>query len=185
MTAREPLRHQSRPIGMRRPVVVLTLLVAPLLWLGAEPAAACSCVIRSVAEQVQDADVVVTGRLVRQEADRQGVVLSFVGSERYKGDVSPGFEVETSAQSSACGLSGMTEGQRYVVFLQQEGGTLSASSCGGTARARPGLVDQVEAVAGPGTSFTLPPPGAAEEVVEEVVDEVRSWSGLLVTTFRG
>lgn len=174
---------------MRRLVVVLALVVVPLMWLGAEPAAACSCVTRSVPELVEDADVVVTARLVREDADLQKAVLTFMGTERYKGDVSPGFEVETSAQSSACGLVGMVEGQRYVVFLQDEGGTLSATSCGGTARARPRLVEQVEAVAGRGMSFDLPRPGgpdeAVDEAVEEAVEEVREWSGLLATTLWG
>lgn len=181
MTAREPRRHHARLIGMRRLVVVLALLVVPLMWLGAEPAAACSCVTRSVPELVEDADVVVHGRLVRQEADRQRAVLTFMGTERYKGDVSPGFEVETSAQSSACGLVGLVEGQRYVVFLQDEGGKLSASSCGGTARARPAYVEQVEAVTGRGTSFDFPQPGGPYEVVESV----RGWAGLLATTLWG
>jgi hypothetical protein len=170
---------------MRRLVVVLALLVVPLMWLGAEPAAACSCVARTVPELVEDADVVVNARLVREDADLQRAALTFMGSERYKGDVTPGFEVETSAQSSACGLVGMVEGQRYVVFLQDEGGTLSASSCGGTARARPPLVEQVEAVTGPGTSFDLPQPGGPDDVDAEVVDEVRDWSGLLATTLWG
>lgn len=166
---------------MRRLVVVLALLVVPLMWWGAEPAAACSCVPRSVPELVEDADVVVTGRLVRQEADLQEAVLSFFGTERYKGDVRPGFEVETAAQSAACGLVGLTEGQRYVVFLQEEDGTLSATSCGGTAKARPRFVEQVEAVAGAGMSFDFPPPGGPGEVVEVV----REWSGLLATTLWG
>ena len=187
----EPAGQQLRPRIMRRLLVVLAL-VAPLLWWGAAPAAACSCVIRSVPELVDDADVVVTARLTDRVADRQQAVLTFHGSERFKGDLSPGFEVETSAQSSACGLTGLVEGRRYVVFADEANGELSATSCGGTAPARPGLVEKVESVTGPGMSFDLPPPGAPEQpepptdapvLPEAVLEAVADWIEGLAPTF--
>ena len=63
----EPVRHRARPMDMRRLVLLLGLLVAPLMWLGAEPALACSCVPSTTADYVERADVIANGRLVERE----------------------------------------------------------------------------------------------------------------------
>jgi len=149
----------TRPRGVRRLALLLALLLLPLMWLGAEPAFACSCVPRTVAEQVASASAVAEGRLVqRDDSDPQEVVYTFSGTARFKGDLSPGFEVHTAAQSAACGLAGLVVGRRYVMFMDRDGGTLTATICGGSDSATPAYVDKVEAVTGPGTDFGAPPP---------------------------
>jgi hypothetical protein len=129
----------------------------PLLWLGAEPAFACSCVVRTVPEQVASADAVAEGRLAgREDSDPQQVVYTFTGTELFKGDVSPTFEVHTGAQSTACGLPGLVVGRRYLMLMDRDGGQLTASICGGSGAATASYVDKVERVTGPGTDLALP-----------------------------
>ncbi len=145
---------------MRRLSVLLTLLVVPLLWLGADPAMACSCVVRDVSDQVTSADAVVTGRLTGRDTSRDGmeVVYTFMGLERFKGPVTPGFEVRTASLGASCGLESLQVGRSYMVFMDSGGDAFTANLCGGTRQATPAFVQQVEAVTGPGTSFGGVPP---------------------------
>ncbi len=159
----EPDGGPVRPTGMRRIAVLLTLLMTPLMWVGAEPAFACSCVQRTVPELVDAADAVVLAQLkdVQQEGGPAGEVrYTFMGRERFKGDLTPGFEVRTAATSAACGLSGLVVGRRYVVFMDHQGEEFTASLCGGTAPGTPAFVREVEDVTGQGMSFPFPQPPA-------------------------
>ena len=167
-----------RPRTMRRLTFVLGLLLVPFLWLGAEPALACSCVPSSTEDFVERADVIASGRLVEREGAGQTVVYRFRGSERYEGDLSPGFEVRTSAQGASCGLPGLVVGRRYLVFMTEERGELRANSCGGTRAATPQYVERVEAVTGPGTSLAIPHPEPQTDlgsVVQRLVAALAWW----------
>lgn len=170
--AREPGgRHGRQTFMLRLPLLVVLLLV-PLVWFGAAPAAACSCVTRSVPELIDAADAVVLGRLKSRDPDGDGqqVVYTFMGAERFKGDLSPGFEVHTASSSASCGLEGLVVGRSYVVFMDERNDVFVANLCGGTRRASDRFVDRVEAVTGGGLSFDFPRPGP------EVPDEPsRSW----------
>lgn len=143
---------------MRRLVLLLGLLLVPLMWLGAEPALACSCVPSTTADQVERADAVVLGRLTEQARAGTELVYTFFGEERFKGGSVPGFEVRTSESGASCGVTGLVVGRRYVVFMDEEGDRLLANSCGGTRPASPRFVQDVEEITGRGTSFDLPPP---------------------------
>ena len=154
----EPTRRSVRHTGMRRLALLTALLLLPLMWVGAEPAFACSCVVRTVPDQVAAADAVAQGRLVgRDDSNPQEVVYTFAGTDLYKGDVSLDFEVHTAAQSAACGLAGLVVGRRYVMFMDRDGGRLTANICGGSNTATAAYVAKVEAATGPGTELGLPP----------------------------
>ena len=105
---------------MRRLVLLLGLLLAPLMWLGAEPALACSCVRSTTADYVERADAVAAARLTERDYRGQEVVYTFMGSERFKGGSVPGFEVRTSESGASCGVTDLVVGRRYVVFMTQE-----------------------------------------------------------------
>ncbi len=165
----EPGGRTARPISVRRAASLLVLLLVPLMWLGAEPALACSCVPSTTADFVARADVVASGRLVQRDDVGQNVVYTFSGDERYVGrELAPRFEVTTALSAASCGVTGLVVGRRYLVYMTEERGQLSANSCGGTGPATEGHVDRVEAVTGPGTSFDLPRPAQVEDPVYAV-----------------
>jgi hypothetical protein len=156
------------------------MLIVPFIWLGQEPAIACSCVVRTTPELVASADAVVTGRLQDSESARGGmdIVYTFMGLERFKGDdLTPGFEVRSASMGASCGLEGLQAGRTYVVFMDSEAGGFSANLCGGTRRATSEYVARVEASTGPGTSFDLPPP-ATEPPEDSVALAVRPLSSI-------
>jgi hypothetical protein len=125
--------------------ITLTALVlgAGLALVGSAPAFACSCAMQSVAEHADGADVVFAGTLT--DADEASSLLSgeestytFVVDAVYAGDPAPFAQVATASSGSACGLEGLSVGERYVVFAyaaDRDG--LSASLCGGTGPATP------------------------------------------------
>lgn len=164
----EPPPRSARLITMRGAALLLGLLLVPSMWLGAEPALACSCVPSTTADFVERADVVAKGRLVDSDVVGQEVTYTFTGSERYKGDLDPDFEVRSSASGPSCGVTGLVLGGRYVVFMTEEGEQLAANSCGGTGPATPEYVEQVEAVTGPGSSLDLPGPGSIHDAAAAV-----------------
>ena len=164
---------------MRRLALLLGLLVAPLMWIGAEPAFACSCVSSDVPEFVDRVDAVASGRLVEREYvdDGQDVIYTFAGSERFAGTLTPRFEVWSPASGASCGLEGMVVGRSYVVFLEyQQDGMFTANLCGGTSRATPAYVAGVEAVTGPGTSFSPPRPTDPGSLVLQLLSGWAWWS---------
>lgn len=174
-TVAEPKRRVGRPTCMRRLAMALGLLMVPFLWLTAEPAAACSCVQRTVQEQLAHADAVVSARLLERRQEGQSVFYEFFGTERFKGDVTPGFEVRTAASGASCGLEGLVVGQRYVVFMQEEQGAFEASLCGGTRQVSATFVERVEGFTGPGLSFDLPP---QEDPVEAAARSLRMFASV-------
>lgn len=137
-------------------LAALTGAVA-LVVLPAAPSSACSCVQGTPQEYVDSADVVVLGTVT----DRQGPPLRPVMSsgdpatytvqveQVFKGDVPPTAYVLSADSGASCGLEGVEEGGRYVVFADRSGGELWASLCGGTAPADPRLLDEVVAASGP------------------------------------
>lgn len=128
-----------------------------LVVLGASPASACSCAGAGTAEYVDAADVVVLGTVT----DRQGSPLRLVMSSGdpatytievehvFKGMARPTVHVLSAGSGASCGLEGVDEGGRYVVFADRSGQELWAGLCGGTAVADAGFVAEVEAAAGP------------------------------------
>ena len=150
--SRGPARLNTMAHGMLRRVALVTgLLLAPLMWVGAEPAIACSCVRSSLADIADRNDVVASARLVDREVAGQELEYTFSGEALFKGDAPEEFVVRTSAQSSACGLTGLVVGRRYVLYVDEERDGFTTTSCDGTGRATPSYLSKVEAVTGPST----------------------------------
>lgn len=173
----EPAGPPARQTGMRRFALLTALSVVPFLWLGAEPAVACSCVQSSLPDFVERADVVGSGRLVEREyvRDGQDVVYTFAGTGTFEGELPPEFDVRSSASSASCGIEGLVVGRDYLLFLEDEDGALSANLCGGTRRLTPGYADRVAALTGPVESSDRGPEGPAEVVLRLVAS--LSWWG--------
>jgi hypothetical protein len=156
-------------------VGALSLVVA-----SAAPSFACSCAAVSTAQYVDGADVVVTGTLTGVEPPPKRAVMSsgdpatytFSVDRAYKGDVGDTVTVVSAISGASCGLEGMREGARYVLFASKGGGggpgdgALWASLCGGTAPWSAALEEEVVRAAGPGaTPPSAAPAGAGSPVV--------------------
>ncbi len=138
---------------------LLAALVGALavLVLAPGPAFACSCVAADTAEHVDLADVVVIARvdsvrlplaLLSSSADPARYEL-FV-EQALKGDVAARLTVLSPQSGASCGLEGVEEGGRYVVFADlAPSGALTASLCGGTQPATgPVVVETTRATGG-------------------------------------
>lgn len=133
-----------------RPLRLLTalLLACAGLVLVGSPASACTCVKQGLAKQAEDAAVVFTGVLQRQQREKQLITFTFDVQRVYQGhlDGNPA-AVTSGVQRSACGLGRLEVDRAYVVFADRERG---GSSCSGTGRATPAYVADVERVLGEG-----------------------------------
>lgn len=135
--------------------ITLTALVvgAALTLVGSAPAFACSCAMQAVAEHADDADVVFAGTLT--DADVAGSLFNgeestytFEVDAVYAGDPAQFAQVATASSGSACGLEGLSVGQRYVVFANTGDDGLNANLCGGTGPATPKLEGALDDVVG-------------------------------------
>ncbi len=144
--------------------------------LGQLPAQACSCVTASTAAHARDANAVFTGTVTQvraeQKADGQrGATMTYdVRVDRvYKGAISSSTVQVTSDRSgSSCGLGQLPTDRRYAFFTKSSGSELSATSCGGTARASARLVGEIESILGSGHD---PVPSEPEKAVFTQVGE--------------
>jgi len=162
--------------------IVLTVLVssASLVTWGAGPALACSCAYQRTGEFAAAADEIFTGTLTAiTEPPRTGVVSStdpitytVAVDAVYRGDVGPVASFESAMSGASCGLEGMAVDRRYLVFVSTDGPKRAATSCGGTAPARPARVDAVERLTGapadPATAVGARTSGAAAGAGDEV-----------------
>ncbi|MGA9749705.1 MAG: hypothetical protein WBQ50_19810 [Nocardioides sp.] len=149
---------------MRHLTQLLAALVGALavLVLAPGPAYACSCVAAGTAEHVDLADVVVIARvdsvrlplaLLSSSADPARYEL--VVEQALKGDVAARLTVLSAQSGASCGLEGVEEGGRYVVFADlAPSGALTASLCGGTQAATGPVVAETIRATG-GTSGTV------------------------------
>ena len=148
---------------------VLGLLGSLLVVAGAAgPAAACSCVISTPAQQLRGADVVIPGVLVSMQdpprrrlmSSSDPITYTVAVESTYKGD--PRAEVVfTSPMSGAsCGLERMEVDRRYTFFLTRvrpgvsrfldlEPGDLVGGLCSGTRPSREAVDPDVAELAGP------------------------------------
>ena len=156
-------------------VIVIVLLTAGLLPLGASPAFACSCAWNEVRLFVENAEHVVVGRLQDREYGRsdpgapiysaEAAYYTVQGESALKGDgVTSTFEVASAASGASCGLERMVVGRRYVFFMQRDEAGLTASLCGGTGPATPAFLAEVESLTGPGTALRDGPAAPAAVV---------------------
>ena len=156
--AGEPETEERRPTAMNPVRVLLAALlgVAAVAVVG-PPAHACSCAEVGVPAHVRSADVVLLATVTRIEEPPLRRIMSSGDPRTYHLDVDTVFEgraageVRSAMSGASCGLEGIVEGDRYLIFAEdrdQDG--LWAGLCGGTSPVTPALVRRVVAVTGPG-----------------------------------
>jgi hypothetical protein len=124
---------------VRRIALVALMLTGFLVQ--AHPAAACTCGVRSLPEQIEAASVVFTGTVSGiVSASGSEAAVTFDVTQRYKGDVGRRVRVATPLDSGACGVPFATEAT-YVVFATGGPNALATTICAGT-------TDDVGVVAG-------------------------------------
>ena len=136
-----------------------TLIAALLaMALSAPVAVACSCVERSTAEHVAEADLVArvivehVNMPVAESLEGQLAIYTMRPTYVWKGDVVSQFKVGSEPSGAGCGLEGIAEGRDVVLFANDTGEGWSANLCGGTAPASEALVAELLEVAGPGVA---------------------------------
>jgi hypothetical protein len=113
------------------------------------PAFACSCAGVGATEYVDNADVVVSGRVLdhaearsRPWGDTPSTYL--VAAETvWRGAVTERFEVVGGEAGDTCAMEGIEVDRRYVFFLHQQGDELHGSLCGGTGNVNERQVDRL------------------------------------------
>ena len=167
-----------------RALLVSVLGALSLVVLTPAPSYACSCASADPQQFVGWADVVVTGT-VRGTAQADQTAAYLLDVDRvYQGSSGPVLEVLSPASGASCGLEGVVEGGRYVVFAAAEtvdgrpSDALWSNLCGGTAPASQQYVDAVEAVTGPGT------PPTPDDQGGQATDEL-AYTSTLDLTFDG
>lgn len=120
-------------------------LLVCLALLAADPALACRCAPRPLAEYFAAAEVVVVGRAVRTWLDpddprRRRVQLD--GTTAFKGDPAAFAGFATPVESAACGYQ-VEVGREYVVFAGPRPGDRLAwfDTCSGTRSIDPGAAE--------------------------------------------
>lgn len=141
---------------MRAIPLVLALVAGGLvLTVGAGPAAACTCVDRTPAEQLAGADAVfvATGEAGPREVegDHQ-VVFTLEVEVVHKGEVEAVAEVRTGTGGGDCGID--LTGRHLVFAHRADDGMLTTGTCSGTERLPAG--EEATGV-GPGRAPDPPP----------------------------
>ncbi|MGH2784215.1 MAG: hypothetical protein ACRDJ1_03050 [Actinomycetota bacterium] len=114
-----------------RKVLLAALLVTGVL-VQTQPAAACTCAVRSVPEQLEAAAVVFAGTVATVGSTSDGkVAATFDLTALYKGDAGRRVRVTTAEGTAACGIPFARE-TTYVVFATGSPGTLTTGTCNGT-----------------------------------------------------
>lgn len=111
-------------------VLVLTAFAGPV-----QQATACSCMVRSAAQQLSAATAVFSGEAVAVSADDRSAIASFAVHAVYKGDVARSVTVRSGGDQADCAVP-FQDGVVYVVFAVDQDGQMMASLCGGTTEDR-------------------------------------------------
>lgn len=152
----------------RRPVswlLALSVSTGIVFGVGASPAAACSCLDRSLSEYADEVVLAFVGEQVSREvvdevADN-GTVLSFDVDLVFKGEVGPSVSVRTHAQSSACGVDfDGAVGASVAVFDWR--GQPSVNSCGSVVS-----LEELREVFGNGVEPARAAPATAEALADD------------------
>ena len=113
-----------------RKLMLAALLVTGVL-VQARPAAACTCTVRSLPEQIEAATTVFTGSVRSITPTTDGIAASFDVSIVYKGDTGSRTRVTTAKDGAACGIPFAREAT-YVVFATGGPDALTTGTCNGT-----------------------------------------------------
>lgn len=141
--------------------VLAVLLAGLLLGVAQAPAMACSCATADVAERADNADVVLSGTVVKVDREqvepgrpnRAQLTLAVRVDRVYKGTITrENVEVSASANTAACGLGVVPVDEDYFVFAFAQGSALNTNSCTGTREAGDGYTSKVEDALGEGTA---------------------------------
>ena len=138
---------------MRRLLVslLLALMGAGLVSLGAAPAQAAKCSAPTTKKAAKGADVVFAGKLT-QGATKGASSYTFEAETLYAGDLAS--RSVTVRASGSCPLKGLEPDSDYVVFARQSSGALTTATTDGTVKASTKVIHQVEGVLGTGRDLT-------------------------------
>lgn len=152
-----------------RRLLALALTSGALVAASAVPAsAACENPGATLEQQTMRADAVFTGAVSARSVAARSVTYEIDVELVHKGDIGEQASVHTPSGRKACGVPDLQDGQDYVWFVTGDGDTLTATRDGGTTRATPAHVQDVEDLLGAGTSPV--PPTPVEATFERVGD---------------
>ena len=172
--------------------IVLALLFAPLQSVS-NTAYACSCLLQTVEESVQAADVVAIGTVVSLYEDETIDDLGIVDldavvsmSNYYKGSGPSEVAVDDPANGGVCGIIDEgSNGREAVLFITLDDGQYTTDLCTGTqffSSTDDFLAEtmaEIEAVTGPGQ----PPDGSPPQAEPTEADASSPWAVILPLAF--
>jgi hypothetical protein len=136
---------------------VLGLALSTLMLLGTGPAFACSCVVATTAQHIEQADLVFTGEVVAVKRDRQTATYAVRANRVFKGELlEQDVTIESASSGSSCGID-LPESEPAVFFVNTAADSLQANACGGTTLSTAALEGEVTAALGAGQA----PPGSS------------------------
>lgn len=144
---------------------------------------ACSCAVRSTAEQVRAAGTVVDGTLEWVASNGITTTYSVKVAQVYKGKAAEREKLIGPAQESACGLGSLATDERYLFFIDGEHpGKMSVSLCGGGALPYDGaLATRIQGVTGEEPSGPFVSPGNRPGAVDETPITGTPWYTVVAT----
>ncbi len=124
-------------INRRTLLAVLTAVAFALAVLIQPPgrAYACSCLVSPPAAEARDQSVAVFSGQVRsiiRQTESSQVEVVFDLAESWKGPLAPSLTLRTAGSSASCGYE-FVEGERYLVYANEQDGNLAVSLCSRTA----------------------------------------------------
>ncbi|OWR27198.1 hypothetical protein CDO73_23410 [Saccharibacillus sp. O23] len=141
-------RKRQSSAGVRAVLLLLGMLLVVTGIVGGLTAApqkayACSCAFDPNGnEQIEFADLIFSGTLVKKTKSLLNLTGSYSGEDRYdhefevdqawKGDVYEKVTVESGTATESCGVN-FQEGYRYIVLAKRDGAKLITSLCSGNA----------------------------------------------------
>lgn len=167
---------------MRRALLLVLLVPLVPVLVAPSPAFACSCVMFTPHQYVNNADLVVAGTLTEVEyapPNSEGIISSgdptkySVGVVAgYKGTSPEELSFTSARDGASCGVEGLLVGREYVFFLDEVDGAYSANLCNGTARVPEARVAKIT-----GRSSPLP---ASDPVVIDSAEPAQNAYPLLL-----
>jgi len=155
---------------LQRLLPVMVLACAGIVLAQVPAHAACRCITSDVHGEINRADAVFGGVVVKSSGTEPGSKSDFATYEiaadtLYKGDVRTS-SVAVRSKNDDCALGDLKADRRYIFFVTEEGSELLTDRCSGTTASSSRLVSQIEQEVGEGT-----PLGRSNEPQEPVTVE--------------
>jgi hypothetical protein len=145
-----------------RRVLLAVAVTFGILVLTPSPSWACSCVMATTPQHVEDAVTVADGTVDWVATDGQTRTYKVDFDSVYKGAAAESEKLSTNANDASCGLGNLATGHRYLFFIDGlHPGAMRVSLCGGTVAYDAAIAQQIESVTGP-PGKPLAAPTAAE-----------------------